>query len=279
MRLPDLSADLMRACDADAQIDAAKATFGTAKPTEEQIAKATEQLARQAVTPLLKAALRRRILEIRMQNEQTIDRHTIDAVTFSDFDASAVQKARAKVQDFRAWIAANRDQLTALQVLYSGTKPLRLTLKDLRQLRDALGAPPLAATPMQLWRAFAIVEAAKVAEPAPGAASPGEPLADLVSLVRHAILPAVPLEPYAEEVRVNYRDWIRQKEKAGTTFTDEQRQWLNRIAEHIATSLAIEPDTFQDGWFGQHGGYGRAIKVFGDKLQPLLAELNQRLAA
>jgi type I restriction enzyme R subunit len=278
-RLPDLSADLMRACDADAQIDAAKATFGTAKPTEEQIAQATEQLAQQAVTPLLKAELRRRILEIRMQNEQTIDRHTIDAVTFSDFDASAVEKARAKVRDFRAWIAANRDQLTALQVLYSGTKPLRLSLKDLRQLRDALGAPPLAASPMQLWRAFAIVESSKVAEATPGTTRPGEPLADLVSLVRHAIVPTMPLEPYAEEVRLRFVEWIRQKQKARTTFTAEQHEWLNRIAEHIATSLAIEPDAFQDGWFGQQGGYGRAFKVFGERLRPLLAELNERLAA
>jgi type I restriction enzyme R subunit len=277
--LPDLSADLMRACDADAQIDAATLQFGTAQPTEQQIAQAAEQLTQQAVTPLLKAALRRRILEIRALNEQTIDRHTIDAVTFSDFDASAVEKARAKVQDFRAWIAANKDQLTALQALYSGTKPLQLSLKDLRQLRDALAMPPLAVTPTQLWRAFEIAEAANVAEAVPTTTRPGEQLADLVSLVRHAIAPAASLEPYAGEVRLNYLEWIRQKEKAGATFTDEQREWLDRMAEHIATSLAIEPDAFQDGWFGQQGGYGRAFKVFGDTLQPLLAELNERLAA
>jgi len=47
---------------------------------------------------------RRRILEIRQQNEQTIDRHTIDDVLYAGFDASAVDKARNKVQDFRAWI-------------------------------------------------------------------------------------------------------------------------------------------------------------------------------
>jgi type I restriction enzyme R subunit len=278
-QLPDLSADLLQACDADAQIEAAQQTFGTSKPTPEQIAQATDQLAQQAVTPLLKAALRRRILEMRAQNEQTIDRHTIDAVTFSDFDASAVEKARSKVKDFRAWIAANRDQLTALQVLYSGTKPLKLSLKDLRQLRDALAAPPLAVSPMQLWRAFAIVESAKVADAAPGVTRPGEQLADLVSLVRHAIAPTVPLEPYAAEVRSRFVEWMRQKREAATTFTTEQHEWLNRIAEHIATSLAVDPAAFQDGWFGQQGGYGRAFKLFGDKLQPLLAELNERLAA
>jgi type I restriction enzyme R subunit len=270
---------LLRACDADAQIDAARQKFGTPTPTEGQIGQAAEELAQQAVTPLLKAALRRRILEIRIQNEQTIDRHTIDAVTFSDFDASALEKARNRVHDFRAWIAANRDHLTALQVLYAGSKPLKLSLKDLRQLRDALAAPPLAATPTQLWRAFAIIEACRVQDAPPGTTHPGEPLADLVSLVHHAISPAVPLEPYATEVRHKYQDWIAHHQQLGTVFTAEQREWLNRIAEHVATSLGIDPDAFQDGWFGQQGGYGRAFRLFGDRLQSLLAELNERLAA
>ena len=65
----------------------------------------------------------------------------------------------------------------------------------------------------------------------------------------------------------------------GVAFTAEQRSWLDHLAEHIATSLAIDPDEFQDGWFGQQGGYGRAFKVFGDRLQSLLVELNERLAA
>lgn len=277
--LPDLSADLLRACDADAQLDTAKQKFGTPAPTEAQIGQAAEELTQQAVTPLLKAALRRRILEIRIQNEQTIDRHTIDAVTFSDFDASALEKARSRVQDFRAWIAANRDHLTALQVLYAGSKPMKLSLKDLRQLRDAIAAPPLAATPTQLWRAFVIIEASKIQDAPAGTTHPGEPLADLVSLVRHAIAPSVPLEPYAAEVRSRFVKWMRQKHESGTNFTAEQHEWLNRIAEHVATSLAIDPDAFQDGWFGQQGGYGRAFKIFGDRLQPLLTEMNERLAA
>ncbi len=277
--LPDISADLLHACDADAQLDAAKQKFATATPSEAQIAEAAEELARAAVTPLLKAALRRRMLEIRAQNEQTIDRHTIDAVTHSDFDAAALAKAQTRVQDFRTWIAANRDHLTALQVLYAGTKPLRLSLKDLRQLRDALAAPPLATTPTQLWNAYAALEASQVRDAASATTHPGEPLADLVALVRHALTPTVPLEPYASEVRQTYEDWIARQQQAGVDFTLEQRAWLDHMAEHIATSLAIDPDAFQDGWFGQQGGYGRAHKLFGDRLQPLLAELNERLAA
>lgn len=188
--LPDLAADLLRACDADAHIERAKSDFDVAAPSEAQLAQAAERLAQEAVTPLLKAALRRRILEIRAQNEQTIDRHSIDAVKFSAFDPAAVDKARAQVQDFRTWIDKNRDQLTALQAIYAGVKPLKLSLKDLRKLRDALAAPPLATTPTQLWRAFTLVEATQINESRAGANLPGEPLADLVALIRHAITPA-----------------------------------------------------------------------------------------
>ncbi|MHB9081779.1 MAG: type I restriction-modification enzyme R subunit C-terminal domain-containing protein, partial [Pirellulaceae bacterium] len=240
--------------------------------TEAQIKQATEQLAQAATTPFLKAAFRRRILEIRAQNEQTIDRYTIDDVLYSGFDASAVEKAQTKVKDFRAWIAEHKDEFTAIQILYSGTKPLRLSLRDLRQLRDALAAPPLSATPLQLWRAFHAVEGEKVKD------TGGNQLADLVTLVRHALLLDPELTPYAAEVRERYEAWIAERQ-ADIAFTAEQREWLNRMAEHIATSLAIETDDFQDGWFGQHGSLGRAHQLFGDQLTPLLAELNERLAA
>ena len=92
----DLAHDLLNACDPDAQAEKAKTLPGVVgTPTEEQVKAAAEQLAQQAVTPFLKAQLRRRILEIRAQNEQTIDRHTIDDVLYVGFDAAAVEKAQA----------------------------------------------------------------------------------------------------------------------------------------------------------------------------------------
>ena len=62
-------------------------------------------------------------------------------------------------------------------------------------------------------------------------------------------------------------------------YRDEQREWLDRIAEHIATSLAIEPADFESGWFGQRGSLGKAHALFGENLKPLITELNTRLAA
>jgi type I restriction enzyme, R subunit len=269
----EITHDLLNACDPDCQVAAANLLTGvTGKPTEEQIEIAAEQLAQRAVTPLLKAAFRRRILELRAQNEQTIDRHNLDEVIYAGFDAAAVERAQTKVAVFRAWIEEHRDELTALQVLYAGTRPLRISLGELRQLRDALASPPIAATPTELWSAFRAVETDKVR------GEGGSQLADLVNLVRHALIPDFTLEPYREELRRRYQSWLQERD-AGHTFTPEQLEWLDRIAEHLATSLNIEPADFEDGWFGQHGSIGKAYSLFGSQFPMLLSEINERLAA
>jgi type I restriction enzyme R subunit len=85
--------------------------------------------------------------------------------------------------------------------------------------------------------------------------------------------------PYRDELRERYRQWLAARDADGKVFSAEQREWLDRMAEHIATSLAIERDDFDSGWFGQHGSLGRAHKLFGAQLQPLMEELNERLAA
>ena len=70
-----------------------------------------------------------------------------------------------------------------------------------------------------------------------------------------------------------------EKENVGETFTPAQRKWLDAIKDHIASSLRIEPDDFEDVPFNQWGGLGGVYRAFGNDLNPLLAELNRRLAA
>ena len=269
---PELANDLLKAVDLDAQAAKAREIAGGGEPSEEQRKTAVDQLVQEAVTPFMKAKFRRRLLEIRLQNEQTIDRHTIDEVLYSGFDATALDKAQTKVKDFRTWIEQNRTELTALQLLYAGTRPLRLKLKDLRDLKDALARPPLSATPIQLWRAFQATEADKVK------GSGGKQLADLVNLVRHALVPDSELAPYHEDLVARYQQWLKERD-AEKTFTKEQREWLDRMAEHIATSLSIEPEDFDYGWFGQNGCLSKAHLIFEGQLIPLISELNDRLAS
>ena len=58
-----------------------------------------------------------------------------------------------------------------------------------------------------------------------------------------------------------------------------QLEWLDRIAEHIATSLTNEPADFETGWFSQHGSLGTAHALFGENIKLLITELNARLTA
>jgi type I restriction enzyme R subunit len=72
---------------------------------------------------------------------------------------------------------------------------------------------------------------------------------------------------------------MAQQESNGRKFTEEQRQWLELIRDHVGASLAIELDDFDLVPFDQHGGIGKAYQVFGPQLRPLLDELNEALAA
>ena len=65
----------------------------------------------------------------------------------------------------------------------------------------------------------------------------------------------------------------------GVVFTDEQRQWLDAIRDHIAPSLRIDEDDFDYAPFNQLGGLGRVHELFGERLPVILEELNERLAA
>jgi type I restriction enzyme, R subunit len=99
------------------------------------------------------------------------------------------------------------------------------------------------------------------------------------SLARHALHPATPLAPIGVTIEERYRQWLADKQQAGVPFTADQRKWLGAIKDHIATSLAIEPDDLEDVPFNTIGGLGRAYELFGDRLATMLQELNQFLAA
>jgi type I restriction enzyme R subunit len=99
-----------------------------------------------------------------------------------------------------------------------------------------------------------------------------------VALVRHAMQPQGELSPYLDQVRERYEAWLATQEAAGKQFTDEQRWWLDKIAEFIGLNLAITPDDFSiDGDFVDHGGVWGAAETLGRDWQALLEELNQEL--
>ena len=80
-------------------------------------------------------------------------------------------------------------------------------------------------------------------------------------------------------VNRRFETWLAQQEQGGQAFSPEQREWLDMIRDHIATSLQIESEDFELAPFNQKGEPVRAVQMFGADLPTLLTELNQALAA
>ena len=51
------------------------------------------------------------------------------------------------------------------------------------------------------------------------------------------------------------------------------------IRDHIAANLGIEAEDFEYAPFSQQGGLGRVYQLFGEKLNAMIEELNETLAA
>ncbi len=260
---------LVHALDPDVQVEAARATSGVAEPNDEQIKQAATNLIADAAKPIAtNPALRHKLQDIKKSYEQTIDTVSKDDVLEAGFSAAAKGKARTIIESFEQFIRNHKDEITALQVLYSRPYKQRLTLKEIKELAEAIQRPPLVATPERLWHAYEALDRSKVR------GSGTRVLADLVSLVRFAIHQENDLHPFKDDVDARFAAWMAQQQ---SRFSDEQRQWLGAIRDHIAASLTIETEDFEYEPFVQRGGLGRAIQVFGPQLQPLLNELNQVL--
>ena len=206
--------------------------------------------------------------------EQTIDIVSPDEVLKAGFDEKALEKAKGMVQSFEQFIQEHKDEITALQILYSRPYKERLKFEQIKELANLIEKPPYLWQIDRLWDAYAALEKSKVR-----GLSARRILTDLVSLIRFAIHQDNELVPFPERVNVNFNAWLAQQENSGKIFTDEQKHWLEMIRDHIAANLSIETDDFDYAPFAQEGGIGKVYQVFGDELKNILEEMNEVLAA
>jgi type I restriction enzyme R subunit len=150
----------------------------------------------------------------------------------------------------------------------------RPRLDDLKALADEIHAPPRAWTEDMIWRAYEVLDQAKVKQ-----RSAERLTTDLVSLVRYAIHREDRLVPFADRVEERFKNWLAQQETAGARFTVEQMEWLHAIKDHVAASYGIEKDDFDYDPFVRKGGLWKVHELFGERLEPMLVELNEALVA
>src|SRR2546423_5736249 len=86
--------------------------------------------------------LRNAILEVRKSYEQTIDETSSDEVLFAGHSEEGRDKAAALVNQFAEYITEHKDEIRALQILYSRPHRERLTFTEVKDLAKAIERPP-----------------------------------------------------------------------------------------------------------------------------------------
>ena len=272
--LDDLVRQITDALSPDRHHAEAAAETGTDDPTPEQVAATAKRLIAEAVQPIAgNAELREKLIDVRRSYEQVIDTASKDQVISGEYSREAADRARAQTQSFRQFIEDNKDEITALQVLYSQPHGGGLAYADIKELAQAIARPPHRWTTEALWQAYQTLDASKVK------GSGHRVNTDLVSLVRHALGHTDELVAYPDLVNQRFDTWLHQQQALGRHFTEDQTAYLHLIKDHIAASLAVAPADLQNPPFSTHGGLAKARQLFGAALNPLLEELTLALAA
>ena len=269
----NLAEKLLDAFDEDVLTHAAQAQFGCETPTPEQYAQVQREAIAEAVQPFHDPNVRDFVENVRRSHEQIIDNVNIDSVVFAGFDAQQEENAQRVIQTFRDFIEANKDEIIALRIIYSQTyKDRPMVINKLQSLYEKLKAQGI--TIDRLWDCYAIAKPDRVR----GKGTLRQ-LADLIAMIRFEMGYGDNLQPFAETVNYNFKQWIFRRNAGAVHFTEEQMEWLRLVKDHIAVSLSIEPEDLDLNPFDRKGGLGRFYEVFGEQYEEILAEMNIELVA
>jgi type I restriction enzyme R subunit len=276
--IPNINRALLDALNPDRQVEEARKEFGLAPeavPTPDQLKKTAERLCKEAARPLAtNPPLRKLLRELKTQFEQVVDDVSRDEVLEAGLSPEARKKAEDLVKSFEKFLEENKNEIDALRFFYSRPYRARLRFEDVKALAETIKTPPRAWTPGRLWKAYETLDKNRVR----GAAAQ-RLLTDVVSLVRFALHQQEELVPFADQVRERFEQWRAQQERGGKRFTPEQVHWLEMIRDHVAQSLEVDVEDFDLSPFAQEGGLAKAVQLFGKDFKPLLAALNEALAA
>ena len=276
LELTDIVSNLLKAIDPD-QIEAkardTEPVPDDAEPSPAARGKAQEQLVRDAAG-VFNGELIELIDSIRRDKEQTIDHDSLDSVLRAEWEGDAHENAEAMAQDFHQYLEANRDKIEALTIFYAQPHRRReLTYAMIREVFDKLKSDQPRLAPLRVWQAYSLLDEYKGSQPA-------SELTALVALIRRVCGIDATLSPYSETVRRNFQNWIMTRHSgSGEKFNEEQMDWLRMIRDHIVDSFHLERDDLEMAPFDGKGGMGQMYKLFGDRMDDVIDELNGALAA
>ena len=268
--IPEIVHKIYDSTDPDKQIERAKEKFKIDVPTSEQVDIAIQESIKDACRIFHSPELREIILEIKQQKNIMVDNISIDEIISSEFTET---QAKQTIESFKEFIEENRDELTALNIIYSKPYSMRnITFDDITELANAINSPPYNLTPDKLWNAYKRLDKDKVKN------NPQKTLADLVSIIRYSTGKQDMLSPYRELIDQKFEKWLLNQEQIGKKFTPEQRNWLVQIKEHIAESIEITKEDMEYAPFIGMGGLVKFSNMFGSNYEHIMKDLNNSLA-
>src|SRR5439155_6042011 len=87
---------------------------------------------------------------------------SVDKLLHAGLSEEDRERQRDLVTSFEQYIRDNKDEITALQVLYCRPYAQRLRPVDIKELARAIEAPPRSWTSERLWQAYAALDKSKV---------------------------------------------------------------------------------------------------------------------
>ncbi len=276
IELSQLVGNLLAATDTDRIDEKAReiqpAADG-AEPSASACDEAREQLVGAAVS-VFNGDLIETLDSIRRDKEQIIDHDNLDNVLRAEWAGDSRENAETIAQDFRQYLEDNRDEIEALTIFYAQPhRRCELTYAMIRAVFDRLKGDQPRLAPMRVWQAYALLDEYKGNQPV-------SELTALVALIRRVCGIDATISPYSETVRRNFQNWIMTHHSgAGEKFNKEQMQWLHMIRDHIINSFHLGRDDLEMAPFDGKGGMGQMYELFGDRMDSVIEELNEALAA
>jgi len=212
---------------------------------------------------LRNADFQRLLLEYKRKSKVFFVSHTTEDQVSSEWLIRGLDGKDYKPEDylvaFSEYIKSHESNVQAISVVLK--HPQDWNPEVLKGLRDKLAATPQRFTVENLQRAHELRNK--------------KPLADIISMVKHAANQQSPLLNASERVERAFT-----KMTTSDAFTPEQLKWLERIRIHLQENLSIDQEDFESQpVFADYGGWGNASKVFRGRLPVLIKEINGAIAA
>lgn len=232
---------------------------------DEIIAKKDEVL-----KPFNKPIFRKTLLDLSQKSKLYIDDISPDTVINAEFNKN---KANEIIANFNDFINENKDEITALSIIYNKDyKNRKLTYELINELNDKLKSNNLDS--FQIWNSYALIKPDKVKN---NAKSTVERLTNIIQLVKFALGFDDELREFSSIANSRFELWKGRQKNKGIIFDEKQNEFLELIKDYIISNSYLDLTDIQS-FLSDKGGIFKAKTLF-DNFESLLVELNQTLVA